>query len=63
VSIFFGRSVAQGSDTAIWLASSSEVEGVSGKFFEQRQEVSCKFRNSEAEEKLWSICEGLTGSI
>jgi NAD(P)-dependent dehydrogenase (short-subunit alcohol dehydrogenase family) len=63
VSIFLGRSVAEGSDTAIWLASSPEVEGVNGKFFEQRQEVSCKFRNYEAEEKLWSLCEGLTGTI
>ena len=62
VSLGFGRSVAQGADTAIWLASSPEVEGVNGKFFDQRQEVSCQFRNVEAEEKLWSICEGLTGS-
>jgi NAD(P)-dependent dehydrogenase (short-subunit alcohol dehydrogenase family) len=60
VSLFFGRSVAQGADTAIWLARSSEVEGVNGKFFDQRQEISCSFRNAEAEEKLWTICEGLT---
>lgn len=59
---FRGRSVAQGADTAIWLASSSEVEGVNGRFFEQRQEVPCEFRNVQAEEKLWSICEGLAGS-
>jgi NAD(P)-dependent dehydrogenase (short-subunit alcohol dehydrogenase family) len=63
LSIFFGRTVAQGSDTAIWLASSPEVEGVNGKFFDQRQEVSCKFRDGDVEEKLWSICEGLTGTI
>ena len=63
VSLRFGRSVAQGADTAIWLASSPEVEGVNGKFFDQRREVSCQFRNVEAEEKLWSICEGLTGSV
>lgn len=62
VSLFFGRNIAQGSDTAIWLASSPEVGGVNGKFFDQRQEVTCKFRNDEAEEKLWSICEGLAGS-
>ncbi len=60
VSLFFGRNVAQGADTAIWLARSSEMEGVNGKFFDQRQEVSCGFRNAEAEEKLWTICEGLT---
>ncbi len=60
VSLFFGRGLAQGADTAIWLASSSDVEGVNGKFFDQRQEVSCNFRNDETEEKLWSICERLT---
>ena len=63
VSLRFGRSVAQGADTAIWLASSPEAEGVNSKFFDQRREVSCQFRNVEAEEKLWSICEGLTGSV
>lgn len=61
VSLFFGRSIAQGADTAIWLAASPEVEGVNGTFFDQRQQVACTFRNTEAEEKLWSICEGLTG--
>ncbi len=58
---FFARSVAQAADTAVWLASSSEVEGINGRFFDRRQEVPCKFRNPEAEEKLWSICEGLMG--
>jgi uncharacterized protein YicC (UPF0701 family) len=62
MSLVYGRSVAQGADTAVWLASSSEVQGVNGRFFEQRQEVPCTFRNVEAEDKLWSICEGLTGS-
>jgi NAD(P)-dependent dehydrogenase (short-subunit alcohol dehydrogenase family) len=62
LSLFFGRSIAQGADTAVWLASSPEVEGVNGKFFERRQEVPCTFRNREAEEKLWGICEGLTKS-
>jgi NAD(P)-dependent dehydrogenase (short-subunit alcohol dehydrogenase family) len=61
-SLLFGRSVAQGADTAIWLASSPEVKGVNGKFFDQRKEIPCQFRNNEAEEKLWSICEGLTGT-
>jgi NAD(P)-dependent dehydrogenase (short-subunit alcohol dehydrogenase family) len=63
VSLRFGRSVSQGADTAVWLASSSEVEGVNGKFFDQRQEVSCNFRYYEAEERLWRICEGLNKSI
>jgi len=57
-----GRSAAEGADTAVWLASSHEVEGVSGKFFEQRREIPCEFRNTEVEEKLWGICERLVGS-
>lgn len=52
-----GRTVAEGADTAVWLASSPDVEGVSGKFFELREECECEFRNKQAEEKLWSICE------
>jgi NAD(P)-dependent dehydrogenase (short-subunit alcohol dehydrogenase family) len=62
VGLFHGRSVAQGADTGVWLASSPEVEGVNGRFFEQRREMPCEFRNAEAEEKLWSICEGLARS-
>lgn len=61
VGMFRGRSVAQGADTAVWLASSSEANGLSGRFFEQRKEMECEFRNTEAEEKLWGICEGLVG--
>ena len=60
--LFFGRSAAQGADTAVWLASSPEVKGVTGKFFELRQEAACRFRNTEDEEKLWKICEELTRS-
>ena len=54
-----GRTSTQGADVAVWLAGSAEVEGVSGKFFEEREEKPCEFRNNNAEEKLWSICEGL----
>ena len=60
--LFFGRSVGQGADTAVWLASSPEVEGVTGKFFELRREAACQFRNTGDEEKLWRICEALARS-
>jgi len=53
-----GRTSAQGADTAVWLASDSEVERVTNKFFEDRKELSCEFRNEKNEEKLWGICEG-----
>ena len=54
-----GRTSAQGADTAIWLASAPELVGVSGKFFEEREELECEFRNEKNEEKLWKICEEL----
>ena len=56
------RTVAQGADTAVWLASSPDVEGVSDEFFVDRKKTSCEFRNKSAEEKLWSICENLIQS-
>jgi NAD(P)-dependent dehydrogenase (short-subunit alcohol dehydrogenase family) len=57
VGLFHGRSVEQGADTAVWLASSPEVEGLSGKLFELRKEVPCQFRNRDDEERLWKILE------
>ena len=53
-----GRTSAQGADTAVWLASDSELDGVTNKFFEDRKELPCEFRNEKNEEKLWGICEG-----
>jgi putative endonuclease len=37
-----------------------ELEDLSGKFFEDREELECEFRNTKAEERLWRICEELT---
>ena len=54
-----GRTSAQGANTAVWLASAPEMEGVTNKFFEDREELPCEFRNKKNEEKLWSICEEL----
>ena len=52
-----GRTAADGADTLNWLASDSDVECVTNKFFLDRAEVECEFRNKEDEEKLWKICE------
>jgi len=52
------RTPADGADTAVWLASDPGLEGVSGKLFENRAEIPCAFRGREAEERLWSICQG-----
>lgn len=57
------RSVSEGAETVVWLARSDEVTGVTGRFFEQRTEVPCEFRDEEAEERLWQTCEQLVDSV
>ena len=49
--------------TTILLASSEEVNGVSGKYFEKRKAVrsSKASYNREDADRLWTICEELTG--
>jgi NAD(P)-dependent dehydrogenase (short-subunit alcohol dehydrogenase family) len=54
-----GRSVEQGADTIVWLASSDKIPGRTGDFFRDRREVPCQFNNPENEKILWNICEKL----
>src|SRR5579863_6331917 len=54
-----GRTPAQGADTAIWLATSSELSGVSGRFYTDRREHSCEFRDPATEDALWSLSDRL----
>jgi len=55
-----GRTPAQGADTAIWLASSPEVEGITGRYWANRAEQPCEFEGDEEEEPLWELCERMT---
>jgi hypothetical protein len=41
----------------VWLAASPDVEGRSGLFWVDRGEHPCRFREDEAEEALWRLCE------
>ena len=59
----FLLTTAKGARTSIYLASSPEVEGVSGEYF-----VKCKVakpsrraRDDEAAARLWALSEKLTG--
>ena len=50
-----GRSVTEGADTAVWLATSPDVDGVNGRFFYDRRERPCELRNQATEERLWRM--------
>jgi NAD(P)-dependent dehydrogenase (short-subunit alcohol dehydrogenase family) len=52
-----GRTAAQGADTAVWLAASPDVAGITARFYADRREAPCEFRNHDTEERLWRICE------
>jgi hypothetical protein len=55
-----GRTTEKGAETAVWLAASPDVQGLSNRLWFDKAERVCKFHNREQEEKLWSVCEGLT---
>jgi retinol dehydrogenase 12 len=57
VGVVGGRSVEQGADTIVWLASIDKIPGSNGGFFKDRKELICQFNNPENEKRLWDICE------
>src|SRR5260221_3771510 len=59
---FTGTTPAEGAETAIWLATSPEVAGVSGRLWVRRRETPCEFRGRDNEESLWSLCDRMTAS-
>jgi len=52
-----GRTVEQGANTIVWLASSDEFPLSNGGFFKDRKERECGFNNPNDEKRLWDICE------
>ncbi len=59
----FLKSPRQGADTIVYLASSPEVEGISGKYFAHRREIRSKPESYDPEigRRLWQISQELTG--
>jgi NAD(P)-dependent dehydrogenase (short-subunit alcohol dehydrogenase family) len=59
----FALTPEQGADTAIYLASSPEVEGVSGEYFikRKRRRPAPQGRDDAAAKRLWEESERLTG--
>jgi NAD(P)-dependent dehydrogenase (short-subunit alcohol dehydrogenase family) len=57
-----GKSPVEGADTIVYLATSPDVEGVSGRFWVDRAERPCRFRGQAGEEALWALCENMTAA-
>ena len=59
----FAKSVAEGAATSVYLASSPEVAGVSGRYFVDSRAVNSAPQSYDraAAERLWAVSEELTG--
>ncbi len=55
-----GRSPEAGADTAVWLASDPDLATTSARFWIDRTDVRCRFKNPEEEEALWELCAEMT---
>jgi NAD(P)-dependent dehydrogenase (short-subunit alcohol dehydrogenase family) len=55
-----GKSPEQGADTVVWLANAPELERTSDRFWADRAERGCRFRDPAQEEALWTLCETMT---
>jgi retinol dehydrogenase-14 len=60
---FSAVSPEEGADTSVWLASSPDVEGVTGRYFQRRHAVRSSRASYDvaAQQRLWRISEELTG--
>jgi len=58
----YGRSVAQGAETVVYLSASPEVEGMSGKYFSKRrpERAAAGTADAAASARLWALSEELT---
>ncbi len=62
---FTGLTPEQGADTIIYLASSPEVEGVTGKYWVKRKAIpsSTASYNVETAKRLWEVSEALVNAV
>jgi hypothetical protein len=53
----------EGADTSVWLASSPDVERVTGRYFQRRHAVRSSRASYDvaAQQRLWRISQELTG--
>ena len=58
-----GSSVGSGAETSVYLATSPEVEGVTGRYFRNKKEAesSPASHDQEAQRKLWELSEKMVG--
>jgi NAD(P)-dependent dehydrogenase (short-subunit alcohol dehydrogenase family) len=61
----FGKSVERGAETSVYLASSPEVEGVSGKYWTEKRPArsSRASHNESSQATLWALSEQIAARV
>ena len=54
---FKAQTPVDGADTAIWVAASPQLEGVTGRFWNKRREIRCRFRDTVRTQELRALVE------
>ncbi|HEY2825903.1 MAG TPA: SDR family NAD(P)-dependent oxidoreductase [Gemmatimonadales bacterium] len=54
-----GITPREGADTAVWLATSADVQGKNGRYWIRRRETDCEFRAGPLD-ALWARCDEMT---
>jgi NAD(P)-dependent dehydrogenase (short-subunit alcohol dehydrogenase family) len=57
-----GKTPEEGADTVVFLAADPAVQGRNGRFWADRVERACRFRDPQLEEALYALCERMTAS-
>jgi hypothetical protein len=60
---FFSLTPEQGADTLVYLSSSKEVEGITGKYFYKRKAITSSPLSYDevTARRLWEVSEKITG--
>lgn len=54
---FFPDPPEKGADTPVWLATDKSLDGITGKYYEYRKEISCNFSNDIVKnQELYELC-------
>jgi NAD(P)-dependent dehydrogenase (short-subunit alcohol dehydrogenase family) len=58
---FFGRSIEEGARTPIYVATSPELEGVTGRYFSNEREARGHADDRALAERLWQVSAEMVG--
>jgi NAD(P)-dependent dehydrogenase (short-subunit alcohol dehydrogenase family) len=58
----FGKTARDGADAALWLAAAPELATETNQLWENRKSIACKFRDAEAQRRLFALCEEQTNA-